>query len=429
MAALIVLAGASTEAQEPQWLTEVAKLTASDAAPGDEFGLIYAAGNLDGDTAIIGAWRDDHGGGIDAGSAYVFTRTSGTWSEQQKLVASDAAPGDRFGNFITVSGDTAFISAHLDDHSGLDDAGAVYVFMNSGGTWIQHQKLIASTPVEDDWFGWGVALDGDTLVVGSGNWGFSSEAGSAEVFIRSGNNWVFQQELTASDGEPNDVFGHFVAISGDTIVVSAPWDQHSSLFKAGSAYVFTRSGNTWAEQQKITPGDADANDEFGICVSISGDTVMIGSKYDDHNPGQGDSGSVYVFNRLGDTWFEHQEFTSSDAVGGDHFGDALTLKGDTAIISARLDDHSGYTDAGSLYVFVRSDVSWVEREKVVASDMADGDGLGWGIPVSGDTVFAGAALDDHSGYVDAGSVYVFKLALFVDGFESGDTSAWSNSVP
>jgi len=141
-------------AAPPAWgqcdLQELAKLTPSVTALGGYFGRSVS---VSGDTAVIGVEGDDHAGGTDAGSAYVFVRSGGVWTFQAKLTASDAAASDRFGVSVSVSGDTAVIGALEDDHAGESNAGSAYVFVHSGGVWTQQAKLMASDAAWYDYFG------------------------------------------------------------------------------------------------------------------------------------------------------------------------------------------------------------------------------------------------------------------------------------
>jgi len=434
---LTVLATGVSEGDDPLWrrasgrvvpttpVKVVAKLMASDAANGDSFGNA----TISGDTVLIGAWADDHVGGVDAGSAYVFIRSGDTWTEQQKLTASDAEPGDAFGCFPLVSGDTAVISACGDDHSGFEDAGSVYVFMRSGDTWTEHQKLTASDPDDYPAFGSQLAISGDTLVVGTCDWEAGDpDAGSAHVFTRSGDTWSPQQVLTASDGESGDIFGCSVDIEGDTIVVGVPWDDHSGYYYSGSAYIFTLSEGVWTETQKLTPSDAASNIVFGTAPTIVNDTMMIAANYDDHS-GFTDAGSVYVFTRTGETWAEQQKLIASDPGTGELFGTCITLTAQIALIGVPEGSHSGMSDSGSVYVFTRLEDTWNEQQKVVSPDAEAGDHFGVILNGTGDTLPVGAFGDDHSGFTDAGSTYLLHLPVFFDSFESGDTSAWSAVGP
>jgi hypothetical protein len=156
--------------------------------------------------------------------------------------------------------------------------------------------------------------------------------------------------------------------------------------------------------------------------------MMVGEQWDD-NP-RVDAGAVVVFERTGDYWVRRHKITASDPGYWDNFGGSVRLQGETAVISSPADDIDGHgNDAGSIYLFTRSEGAWIEREKITATDGATNDHFGWGLPASGNTLFVGAPDDDHSGTTDAGSVYVYLLPYFADGFESGDTSAWSSTVP
>ena len=261
----------------------VKKLTASNAEPDAQFGFIVA---ISGDTAVVGALFED-AGGADAGAAYVFQRNQGganNWGQVARLTASDAQPDDLFGIGVAVSGDTVVVGAVFGDAGGAD-AGAAYVFRRDQGgadNWGQVAKLTASDAQPDDLFGIGVAVSGDTVVVGAvfGDAG-GADAGAAYVFRRDqggADNWGQVAKLTASDAQPDDRFGIRVAVSGDTVVVGALFEDAGGA-DAGAAYVFRRDqGGTgaWGQVAKLTASDAQPGDQFGT-VAVSGDTVVVGS--------------------------------------------------------------------------------------------------------------------------------------------------------
>ena len=189
---------------------------------------------------------------------------------------------------------------------------------------------------------------GDTAVVGAeGDDDNGAYSGSAYVFVRSGSVWTEEAKLTASDGAAVDYFGVSVSVSGDTAVVGA-WSGDGIVADSGSAYVFVRSGTTWSEQAELTASDGAADDWFGFAVSVSGDTAVVGADYDDDNGMN--SGSAYVFVRSGTTWTEQAKLTASDGAATDVFGRSVSVSGDAAVLGARLDDDNG-TDSGSAYVF------------------------------------------------------------------------------
>ncbi|MCZ7683466.1 MAG: FG-GAP repeat protein [Sandaracinaceae bacterium] len=205
-------------------------------------------------------------------------------TEQAKLEASDGAANDQLGWSVALDGDTALVAAVHDDTSGGTDAGSAYVFVRSGTAWTQQAKLEASDGAASDYFGISVALDGDTALVGAraDDTSGGTNAGSAYVFVRSGTTWTAQTKLEASDGAAGDAFGYSVALDGDSALVGAPYDDTSRGTNAGSAYLFVRSGTTWTRQARLEAGDGAAEDRFGISVALDGDTALAGAEYGDH---------------------------------------------------------------------------------------------------------------------------------------------------
>ncbi len=278
----------------------------------------------------------------DEGAIYPVT-IDPTFTQQQKLEPSDPAAGDRFANEVAISGDTVVIGNKFDDGAAGGDQGSVYVFVRSGGVWTQQQKLLASDPAAGAVFGHWVAIDGETLVVGTPGDFFSGSLGSAYVFVRSGGVWSQQQKLQASDAAANDQFGLRVAISGETVAVSSE----------GAAYVFVRSGGVWSQQQKLLASDPEAGDRFGEALAISAETVVVGARMHDGAAG-GNQGSAYVFVRSSGVWTQQQKLEASDAAANDQFGGAAAIDGETLVVGAQFDDGAAGIDPGSAYVFVRS---------------------------------------------------------------------------
>ena len=329
--AAIILAVTPTapraSAAPPATPGDQAKLTASDRAVDDFFGSTVA---ISGDTALVGAPQKF--GVREKGSAYVFVGSGTAWNQQDQLAPSDGEVDDRFGFSVAVSGETAVVGASNDDGKG-----SVYVFVRSGSTWSQQAKLTASdgVPGSLDNFGADVAISGNTVVVGAQ---FNNGArGAAYVFVRSGSTWSQQAKLTASDATPIDVFGASVSISGNTVVAGAFLDDDKGT-DSGSAYIFVRSGTTWSRQAKVKASDGASGDLFGVSVGVSGETVVVGSYLDD---ARGDnSGSAYVFKRDGTTWSQQAKFNAIDAASGDLFGTSVAVSGDTAVVGASDDDNN-----------------------------------------------------------------------------------------
>jgi len=388
---------------------------------------------------------------------------------QAYLKAGNTGGGDQFGYSVAVSGDTAVVGAPYEDSSttgvnstpnnSATDSGAAYVFVRSGGVWSQQAYLKASNPGFGDEFGWSVAVSGDTVVVGapyeaSSTTGVNStpnnsagESGAAYVFVRSGTNWSQQAYLKASNTGAGDRFGTSVAVSGDTAVVGAYGEDSSTTgvnstpnelaSGSGAAYVFVRSGGVWSQQAYLKASNTGADDFFGVSVSVSGDTVVVGATGENSsttgvnstpNESAGSSGAAYVFVRSGTNWSQQAYLKASNPGANDYFGRSVAVSGDTVVVGAHLEDSSttgvnstpnnSATDSGAAYVFVRSGGVWSQQAYLKAGNTGVGDQFGESVAVSGDTVVVGAAAEDSSttgvnstpneSASNAGAAYIFS---------------------
>jgi hypothetical protein len=321
-------------------------LFANDAAAGDQFGASVA---ISGDTIVVGAPEDNS----SAGSAYVFVRTGAAWSQQARLSADDASAHDKFGSSVGIDGDTIAVGAEYDDTAAGNLAGSAYVFARSSGSWTQQGHLFADNATQNDFFGTSVAVWGDYVVVGAPTAfaGVLGGAGAAYVFVRSGGTWSQQGYLYADAASVGDLFGDSVAILSNTVVVGAPDDDTSSGGPdAGSVYVFTRGGSTWGQQAHLFADDAKPNDQFGGCVAITGNSVLVGAHYDD-TAAATHAGSAYVFIRDGGGWVQQDHLFAYDAEVEDYFGRSVAISGQVAVVGADFDDTADGTRAGSAYVF------------------------------------------------------------------------------
>ena len=415
----MALAVALPDSTEAVSFREVTKLIALDALADDRFGHSVA---ISGDIAVVAAPGED-AAGFEAGAVYVLQRfegITGSWREVRKLIASDGQAEDHLGVSVAVGGDTVIVGSPFEDSEGID-AGAAYIFQRDAGgadNWGEVKKLTASDAQVANQFGLSVAISGDTAIVGSNVVGNYDDvrrlAGAAYVFERhegGADNWGEVKRLLSSDRDVSDHFGWSVALSSDTAVVSALFEDAGGD-AAGAAYVFVRTEggvDNWGEVEKLTASDAQADDQFGISVAISGETVIVGATFFLRFGGS-KVGAAYIFQRDAggaDNWGEVKKLTASDAQAGDQFGFSVAASGDTAIV--------GYADigggfAGAAYVFVRSQGgvdNWGEVKKLTASDAQAGDEFGHGVAVSGDTAVIGAWFEDAGG-TNAGAVYLFE---------------------
>jgi hypothetical protein len=297
---------------------------------------------IEGDTALIGACEDYYYG-IDAGSVFVFIRNGTTWTQQAKLHASDEQGYDNFGSSVSLSGNSALIGAHANDG---DFKGSAYVFTRTGTVWTEEAKLVPSGGSSENLFGNSVDIDGDTALVGAVR--DDNFRGSVYVFTRTGTTWIQQQRISVTAGVPYDVFGYSVALSGDTALIGKPGFLYMPII--GSAYVYTRNGINWTQQIILSSSDGYAGDLFGTCVDIDGDTNIVGAYY--HLNDVGSAGSAYVFNRNGTTWVEEAILVPSDGSNMDTFGNSVAIDDNTIFIGSRFHSISGY-NTGSAYIFMK----------------------------------------------------------------------------
>ena len=374
--------------------TETAKLLASDGASGDFFGRSVS---ISGDTAIIGAYEDGDNGDY-SGSAYIFEKVNGIWTQTAKLLASDGAEGDKFGFSVSISGNNAIIGAFSDYDNG-SYLGSAYIFEKVGETWTQTAKLLASDGVAEDEFGFSVSISGNTAIIGSERDDDNGDAsGSAYIFQKADGTWAQAAKLLASDGSSYDYFGVSVSISGDTAIIGAVGDDDNGN-QSGSAYIFEIVDEIWTQTKKLTAGDGSAIDCFGGSVSISGNIAIIGSGYDD------DTGSAYVFEKTGETWPQTTKLLASDRSGGDWFGNSVSIDDNTAIVGANWDDDKGDM-SGSAYIFEKVNGTWTQKKKLLASDGSASDNSGCSVSISGNTAIVGAIYDDDKGS-SSGSAYLY----------------------
>ncbi|MGH9936027.1 MAG: hypothetical protein ACREAM_07265, partial [Blastocatellia bacterium] len=384
------------------------KLVANDGEAEERFGSSVA---INGDTIVVGAPYDKTGTNYYHGSAYVFTSSGGVWSLQRKLLANDGAAYDQFGCSVAISGDTVVAGAFSDDNGTKTDQGSAYVFVRSSGVWSFQQKLVANDGEANDQFGASVAIDAGTVIAGALlDDLIEKDAGSAYVFVRSGTVWTQQQKLSglnSAGSRPGDLFGAAVAINGDTVIIGAPLYDTFGRVNQGLAVVFARSSGVWVYQGYLAANDGEAGDLFGSSVAINGDTALVGAHFDDIGADGGlnpDQGSAYLFTRSGKLWGARQKFTAQGGAAREYFGQAVALSGDRAVVGAPHARVGANLAQGAVYIF---GCGYVEQPKLPSAGSAAEDGFGYAVAIDGDTAVVGAPLDDVGTRSNRGSVYVF----------------------
>lgn len=391
------------------------KVVADDGTANQGFGR---AALIVGDTAFVSAPKSQ------IGAVYVYTRSGGTWTQTQELTPpADAPLGGDFGTAVAFDDTTAIIGAPFttltDD--GNRHQGAAYVFTKTDGVWTESQELTADDFAAENQFGNAVALVGDTILIGAYNAGIGGNAyqGAAYIFTRSGGTWTQAQKLTASDGAGGDDFASALAMSGTTAIIGSPYAGGANP-QQGAAYVFTSTGGVWSESQKLIADDGASFDDFGAALALEGDNVVIGSQYaGGANPYQG---AAYVFTASGGTWTQAAKLTASDGMSSDAFGEAIALDGSTVAVGAPFATIGDTLTQGAAYVFSGAGAAWSETGKLVADDGTELDGFGYVVATAGTTVLVGSPLASVDGNANQGAAYFYEQAptdvIFSNGFDS-----------
>jgi len=377
---------------------EKAKFFPPDGNANDSFGISVA---IDGNTAVVGAYQNDSNGS-DCGAAYVYEFTGSQWIEKQKLVSSDGSANDQFGRSVAIEGNSIVVGSYYGD-SNEPNTGSAYVFSRLGSVWTQQQKLIAPDAATNDRFGCSVAIDNNTIVIGA--YRRNIYTGCAYVFTRTSSNWSFQQKLTASDAETGDYFGYSVAIDNNTIIIGVPYDDYSGLDYTGSAYLYKKQDTTWLEQDILRASDSSQMAHFGNSVAIDGNWAVIGA-YECNIENTNTAGAAYVFANTDAGWVEQQKlFDANSPAYGEDFGWAVAIKNDT-ILAGCVNDSVNGKQAGAVFEFVRTGSTWVQSDRLTAGDANTDDKFGSSLALSGRHIIIGAPYNSNNGK-STGSAYIF----------------------
>ena len=402
------------------------RIIASDGISNDRFGV---AVDISGDYALVGADL--------TGYAYIYERNAqGNWVQVKKIQSSDWAGTGLFGMSVSISGNVAVVGASANSYdtltaNPLSEAGAAYVFeRQSNGNWIQVQKLVAKDRAAGDRFGIYVSVSGNDIVVGSC---YDSEdesgsntvtnAGSAYAFRRnSSGKWFQLQKIVASDRAASDMFGYTVSVSGDYVAVGAFLQDKDAagshtLTDAGAVYVFqkTKSG-TWSQMQKLVAADRTAGDKLSDwSLSISGNYIIAGSYLQAKNASGGDSvymaGAAYIFEKnSSNNWLQVQKIVASDRYEVDRFGCGVSVSGDIAVVGAMDEDEDStgghfLASSGSAYIYKRDrNGKWNEVQKITSNVRKDGSNFGFCVGNDNERIIAGAYHEDAT----RGAAYIFE---------------------
>lgn len=439
--------------------------------------------SIDGDTVVVGAYQEasisstitngtmapSSSGLSGSGAVYVYRRSGTSWQQEAHIKADNAGGSDFFGQQVDISGDTLVVSApnEASNQSSISNAspssidnsvsysGAVYVYKRTGSTWTHESYIKAANSTANLYFGRALAIDQDTLVVGSEvessnqttitNGSFASydtsvsQSGAVYVYKRTGAGgawWEQEAYIKAANADASDFFGISVDVHGDSVVVGAKGEGSNqttitngstasldnSLDSSGAAYVYVRTGTSWSQQAYLKPPFSNATDYFGYSVAIYGDTIAVGSTNEDSSQttitngtsivddnNTTDAGAVYIYKRSGTQW-QLESYIKAANASSAAFADNLSLYGNDLVVGSPYEasDQTTITNgttasssnaasaAGAAYVFTRSGSSWQQKSYVKASNVDAGDRFGSAVAISNGEVVVGAPQEDSS---------------------------------
>lgn len=322
-----------------------------------------------------------------SGAVFVFERSGEQWTESAILLASDAEGVATFGQAVAIDGDVLVVGAQNSSPNGVPASGAAYVFQRIGGSWVETQKLLASNMAFNARFGYSVAIDGDTIVIGALQASIgASLTGAVYAFERQGSVWVETARLVADDAQMYDKLGFAVSVSGDRLAATAQSADTLEL-DAGAVYIFEKVGPTWVQAAKVFPADAVSLHRFGEDIQLSGDSLLVGAPFDGM-PGNR-LGAVYAYENLGGSWHLQQKLFPIVPEAGSNFGGALALSGSTLAVG-ELSADGLLLNAGAVSIYRKTPDGWRGVLRYVNPDDEAHGQLGRSVAAWGDFVAAGA---------------------------------------
>lgn len=418
LAAVLVVAAVASGAEG--W-GQTAELIPDEAGNRDRIGT---AVHLRNGTAVVGAPGHAPSGGARTGAAFVYVGGNGSWSNLQRLTATDGQDGDRFGDAVDRQGETIVVGASQGEKRAGQGPGAAYIFERTAEGWSEEVRLDAGTG-DDDGFGADVAVAGDRLVVGAPRATLGGAvSGAAYVFARDGSGWSRTATLRPDSPESGQQFGASVAIEGQTAVVGAPATDTPAGTDSGAVTVFADTATGWTRQTTLIPSAPADAAVFGTDVAFDGELLVVGAPNDDGG------GSATVFVRQGSSW-QRQATLSPTSGERDRYGASVSLDGDRLAVGAPHQDPGTGTRAGAVHLHERSGGSWDRLVRRIGDSSVGFAEFGTEASIDGDELLVGAPAHP-SGDIQPGAAFVFDAsepAETIDDGGNGDDGGDGESTP
>ncbi len=396
-------------------IDQIEKIRSGDLAVDDEFGIsVSTSGNY----VVVGTLHEE---------VYIFYKDEGgidNWGQVKKIVASDPEVGAFFGYSVSISGEYVVVGAYSKDEGIEMNAGVAYIFYkDEGGTenWGQVKKIEGSDTVNFDNFGISVSILGDYVITGAPE--DNGSTGAVYIFKQnSDGTWPATEtkKIVVAGLASFSRLGISVSISEDCIVAGADWYDGVTLDE-GAAYVFYKDKggvDNWGQVKRIRPNDAEQDARFGHSVSISGDCMIVGANQKNEPPGNNDEGAAYIFYKDEggiDNWGQVKKIVADPTEVGAWFGFSVSISGDNIVVGVYLENISGFTDAGVVYIFNKDEGGidkWGQVKKIIASDPETTAQFGISVFILGDYIIVGSNQKNESlGNNNEGAAYIFEQTL------------------
>jgi hypothetical protein len=375
--------------------SEEAKVTQVDVTTTTTETLFLKLISIDstGNRVAVGNWTAHPSGSAQTGQGlvYVYVRNGSTWTRETTLQASDPTTNAYLGLAVQISADgQRVIAGAFNKTQTYGTQGAAYIWVRNTTTnvWTQEQKLIQTDPIAaNEYYGYAVAISSDGTRCAIGAEGHNSSRGAVYVYLRTGSTWTQEQKIIASDPTNSAFFAVSLAMTPDaTRMVVGAYNLNSGAVSSGAVYVYSRSGTVWTQEQKVVPPDPVASGYFGgnVAIDSTGTRMVIAS--DNRTDGVANCGAVYVFLRTNTLWALEAKLNASNKAAGDAFGSsvAMNASGSTLIVGAYKSDPAALSNAGQVYLFTRNGTTWTETNIITASDRAASNGFGSSVTITPD---------------------------------------------
>ncbi|WP_019966725.1 FG-GAP repeat protein, partial [Pannonibacter phragmitetus] len=371
--------------------------------------MYWVAINASG-VVLAGAQNGD-GAFQDQGSAYLFRPDATGSYTALKLTASDGAAGDRFGVSVALNNaGVAVVGSHYDVTDSNVRTGSAYVYRPDGQGGYYETKLVPPDGVSGGQFGYAVSIN-DAGVIAVGSYldnAKAAKSGSVYVYRPDGFGGYAVTKVTASDGAAGDQFGNSVTMTESGRLIVGAYMDDTTVNDTGAVYIyeFTAPGSV-ASEVKLLASDGATGDEFGLRTASNAAGVIVVSAHLADNGGVLDSGAVYVYTPNGFGGYTEKKLSALDEFAGDGFGYSIAINDDGVIVAGALWNDDAGSNSGSAYVFVPDGLGGYTQFKLTAHDGQAGDLFGRSVSINSDGVVTVAAQLGDGAAVNSGAVYTF----------------------